>query len=96
MSLAQKIKEVFIPPKPENTEEEEVKTENIVAQEPLEKKKPLTAIESARMYGRPSSFVQKLPWYEFQKDSKTVLLDDGKSVAAVFDVVPVATEEALA
>lgn len=92
MSLAQKIKEVFIPPKPENTEEEEVKTENIVAQEPLEKKKPLTAIESARMYGRPSSFVQKLPWYEFQKDSKTVLLDDGKSVAAVFDVVPVATE----
>lgn len=44
------------------------------------------------MYGRPSSFVQKLPWYEFQTDSKTVLLDDGKSVGAVFDIMPIATE----
>jgi conjugative transfer ATPase len=55
-------------------------------------KKPPTSLESMRMYGRPSSFVQKLPWYEFQNDSQTILLDDGKSVGAVFDVVPIATE----
>ena len=56
------------------------------------KRKPTTTTDIKRLYGRPSSFVQKLPWYEFQTDSKTILLDDGKSVGAVFDILPIATE----
>jgi conjugative transfer ATPase len=56
------------------------------------KRKPATTTDIKRLYGRPSSFVQKLPWYEFQTDSKTILLDDGKSVGAVFDILPIATE----
>ncbi len=56
------------------------------------KRKPLTSAAVTRTYGRPSSFVEKLPWYEYQANSKTILLDDGKSVGAVFDVVPIATE----
>lgn len=56
------------------------------------KRKPTTTADIKRLYGRPSSFVQKLPWYEFQADSKTILLDDGKSVGAAFDILPLATE----
>lgn len=60
--------------------------------ESTEVRKPVTKSAVKRMYGRPSSFVDKLPWVEFQTDSNTVLLDDGKSVGAVFDVIPIATE----
>lgn len=93
MSFAQKLKEVFIPPKDDqepvaNQPQPEAETEEQVEG----KKKPLTSMDAARIYGRPSSFVQKLPWYEFQTESQTILLDDGKSVGAVFDIVPIATE----
>lgn len=92
MSLAKKLKEVFIAP----TNEEQVGQEDQTQATELEdtgiKKKPVTPAEVERMYGRPSSFVDKLPWYEFQTDSQTILLDDGKSVGTVFDVVPIATE----
>jgi conjugative transfer ATPase len=91
-SFGQQIKEVFFPSdsgdKSESTAARKQKTAGIS----LEKKKPLTTIEAKRIYGRPSSFVQHLPWVEFQSDTKTVLLDDGRSVAAVMDVVPIATE----
>ena len=96
MSFAQKLKEVFIPPKDDqepvaNQPQPEAETEEQVEG----KKKPLTSMDAARIYGRPSSFVQKLPWYEFQTESQTILLDDGKSVGAVFDIVPIATTSPL-
>jgi len=56
------------------------------------KKKPLTEALVRRMYDRPSSFIDKLPWYEYQTDSKTFLLSDGRSVMAMFEAVPLATE----
>lgn len=55
-------------------------------------KKPLTEIDVKRMYRRPSSFIDRLPWYEAQTESQTILLDDGFSVGAVFEAVPVPTE----
>lgn len=92
-SFVGQLKEVFAPSKGEKKEElieasqEENKKETVT-----EVKKPLLTADVERIYGRPSSFVSKLPWCEFQKDSQTILLDDGKSVGAVFDVVPIATE----
>lgn len=93
MSFAQKWKDVFA--SANNNSEgaaNETHTEHKGQVPEQGKKRPLSPVDVARMYGRPSSFVQKLPWYEFQTESKTVLLDDGKSVGAVFDVVPIATE----
>lgn len=56
------------------------------------KKTPLKDVDVKRMYGRQSSFIDKLPWYEAQTESQTILLDDGISVGAVFEAVPLATE----
>ena len=57
-----------------------------------EEKKPLKDIEVKRMYGQPSSFIDKLPWYEYLPEEQTFLLDDGLSVGAVFEVLPLPTE----
>lgn len=93
MSFAQKLLEVFVPPKDDHKSAGNAPQPEAKHEEQTEgKKKPLTSTEAARIYGRPSSFVQKLPWYEFQTESQTILLDDGKSVGAVFDIVPIATE----
>ncbi|USB67183.1 conjugative transfer ATPase [Klebsiella pneumoniae] len=43
-------------------------------------------------YQKGPSFADLLPWVEFQEDSRTLLLEDGRSVAAVYDVTPVGTE----
>jgi len=93
--IADKIKNVFIPASDEVVEqtveiganESEASNDTVV-----EKKKPLKDSDAQRLYGRPSSFIDKLPWYEFQSSSNTILLDDGKSVGAAFDIVPIATE----
>jgi len=90
MDIAKALKDVFSPSG--NAREKEGRAETPAQIEHKSKAKPLSTLEARRMYGRPSSFVQKLPWYEFQTDSKTVLLDDGKSVGAVFDIMPIATE----
>lgn len=88
MSVFQQLIDFFAPAKPSQS----VDAKQIETIPVEEKKKPLQTPEVVRMYGRPSSFISKLPWYEYQTDSKTILLDDGKSVGAVFDVVPIATE----
>lgn len=82
MNIAQNIKKALEPKAVNATEKAKLEV----------KKVPLKEADVERIYGRPSSFVNKLPWYEFQSESKTILLDDGKSVGAVFDVVPIATE----
>ncbi|EBZ5774148.1 conjugative transfer ATPase [Salmonella enterica subsp. enterica serovar Redlands] len=43
-------------------------------------------------YQKGPSFADLLPWVAFQDDSQTLLLDDGRSVAAVHDITPVGTE----
>ncbi|OBW98226.1 conjugative transfer ATPase [Gallibacterium anatis] len=39
-----------------------------------------------------SSFVARLPWVEFIDDENAVLLEDGQSLGAVFDIKPIGTE----
>ncbi|EEE6744474.1 conjugative transfer ATPase [Salmonella enterica subsp. enterica serovar Westhampton] len=48
------------------------------------------AVDAA--YQKGPSFVDLLPWVAFQNDSQTLLLEDGRSVAAVYDITPVGTE----
>tara|TARA_R110002167_G_scaffold204404_11_gene408602 strand:+ start:15872 stop:18856 length:2985 start_codon:yes stop_codon:yes gene_type:complete len=91
-SFGQQLKEVFIPRKSDSDQSKPDTQKVEVKDVPVEKKTSLTTAEVARMYGRPSSFVERLPWAEFQTDSNTILLDDGRSVGAVLDVVPIATE----
>ncbi|HDJ2763230.1 TPA: TraC family protein, partial [Salmonella bongori] len=43
-------------------------------------------------YCKGPSFVDWLPWVEFLPDSQTLLLEDGRSVGAVFELTPVGTE----
>jgi len=45
-----------------------------------------------RDYQKGPSFVDLLPWVEFQSDSQTLLLEDGRSVAAVYQITPLGTE----
>ncbi|WMY72478.1 conjugative transfer ATPase [Buttiauxella selenatireducens] len=43
-------------------------------------------------YQKGPFFADLLPWVEFQPDSQTLLLEDGRSVAAVYDIRPIGTE----
>ena len=44
------------------------------------------------LYPNNTSFIDYLPWVEYLPESQSLLLDDGVSVGAVFEVVPVGTE----
>jgi len=53
------------------------------------------AVESAairRLYRRPPSFTDLLPWVEYLPESRSFLLEDGASVGALFELTPVGTE----
>ncbi|MFB3079773.1 MAG: TraC family protein, partial [Lysobacterales bacterium] len=45
-----------------------------------------------QLYREPSSFTDLLPWVEYDPDSACFLLEDGISVGALFELVPVGTE----
>ena len=53
---------------------------------------PLTTAAVKRLYDRPPSFTDLLPWVEYDPDSRTFLLEDGVSVGALFEIVPAGTE----
>lgn len=55
------------------------------------KKVPVTTREANRHYKRERSFIDFLPWVEFLDDHQAVLLEDGRSVGAVFEVNPIGT-----
>lgn len=65
-------------------------TENANAARPRTGKLTQQAADAA--YHKGPSFADLLPWVEFQRNSQTLLLDDGRSVAAVYDITPVGTE----
>lgn len=52
----------------------------------------LTVADAERMYERPRSFVDKLPWTEYLPEEQVFLLEDGRSVGALYDAVPTGTE----
>lgn len=52
----------------------------------------LTEQAADAAYHKGPSFADLLPWVEFQDDSQTLLLEDGRSVAAVYDISQAGTE----
>lgn len=55
------------------------------------KKQPLPTSQSRGPYRRERSFIDFLPWVEFLEDHQAVLLEDGRSVGAVFEIDPIGT-----
>ncbi len=53
---------------------------------------PATIADEEVTYAQHPSFVDLLPWAEFLAQSRCMLLDDGRSVAAFFEIIPVGTE----
>ncbi len=45
-----------------------------------------------QQYERPQSFTNLLPWVEYDADDQVFLLDDGLSVAALFNLYPIGAE----
>ncbi|WP_022964703.1 conjugative transfer ATPase [Halopseudomonas pelagia] len=54
--------------------------------------KPATQADEQVLYRRAPSFVSLLPWVEYLPDSRCMLLEDGQSVAAFFELTPLGTE----
>ncbi len=58
----------------------------------MSERRGLTEKELNTSYRKGPSFVDWLPWVEFLPGSQTLLLEDGRSVGAVFELPPVGTE----
>ena len=56
------------------------------------KHRPATQADEQTLYDIAPSFVDLLPWVEHLAESKTLLLEDGESVAAFFELTPIGTE----
>ena len=54
--------------------------------------KGLTVSDRRRMAMRPPSFTDLLPWTRFHPTDKVFTLNDGLSVAAMFELTPTPTE----
>ncbi|MGE4989568.1 conjugative transfer ATPase [Yersinia enterocolitica] len=65
---------------------------SVLSRDPIIKSGKLTVADQQALYPTNPSFVDYLPWVEYLPASQSILLDDGLSVGAVFDVVPVGTE----
>ncbi|OWB31480.1 conjugative transfer ATPase [Xanthomonas oryzae pv. oryzicola] len=51
-----------------------------------------TQADEQSLYDASPSFVDLLPWVEYLPESRSMLLDDGVSVAAFFELLPIGTE----
>lgn len=67
-------------------------TEPSSQQSPPNQKASATLADEAQLYEAGTSFVDLLPWVEFLTDHKAMLLDDGQSVAAFYELMPIGTE----
>jgi len=54
--------------------------------------KPATLADEQALYAIAPSFVALLPWVEYLHESQCMLLEDGQSVAAFFELTPLGTE----
>ncbi len=61
-------------------------------QEDQSEESPVTTRQFKRIYERPPSFTDHLPWMEYNPASRTFLLEDGLSVGALFELTPAGTE----
>ena len=51
-----------------------------------------TQAQASRLYDHDPSFVDLLPWAEYLPDEQVMLLEDGRSRAVFFELVPLGTE----
>ncbi len=58
----------------------------------VQARRPATMADEQALYEVAPSFVELLPWVEFLPQSKAMLLEDGQSVAAFYELVPLGTE----
>ena len=65
---------------------------SVDGREPLRRPGRMTVKDEQQVYHANPSIIDYLPWAEFLDREQCILLDDGVSVGAVFDVTPVATE----
>jgi len=65
---------------------------SVEGREPLRRPGKMTVKDEQQVYHANPSIVDYLPWAEFLDREQCILLDDGVSVGAVFDITPVATE----
>ncbi|WP_183140325.1 TraC family protein, partial [Pseudomonas syringae group genomosp. 3] len=56
------------------------------------KRKPATVDDIAALYAVNPSFVDMLPWTEYLPQEQAMLLEDGKSLAAFYELTPIGTE----
>jgi conjugative transfer ATPase len=56
------------------------------------KRKAATLADEQALYDVAPSFADLLPWVEYLPRSKCMLMDDGESVAAFFELTPIGTE----
>ncbi|EJO93265.1 hypothetical protein A471_13741 [Ectopseudomonas mendocina DLHK] len=54
--------------------------------------RPATQADEQALYSVAPSFADRLPWAEYLPESQCMLLDDGISVAAFYELLPVGTE----
>lgn len=54
--------------------------------------RPATQADEQALYSVAPSFADQLPWAEYLPESQCMLLDDGISVAAFYELLPVGTE----
>nr|WP_310615738.1 conjugative transfer ATPase [Pantoea cypripedii] len=60
--------------------------------EPLTREGRLTRSDEAKLYDIAPSIIDHIPWGEYLPEHQCILLDDGVSVGAVYEVTPVGTE----
>ena len=58
----------------------------------VRRQRSATQADEQALYDVAPSFADLLPWVEYLPDSKCMLLEDGVSVAAFFELMPVGTE----
>ena len=51
-----------------------------------------TLADEATQYAHNPSFTDHLPWVEYLEDEQCFLLDDNRSVGAVYELQPIGTE----
>ena len=54
--------------------------------------RPATLADEQALYDVSPSFADLLPWVEYLPESRCMLLEDGVSVAAFFELMPIGTE----
>jgi len=73
----------FLGPSPASSDEDDSATRG---------RRPLRTRDYRRMYDRPPSFTDLLPWVDYSEEHRCVLFEDGVSVGAWIELTPVGCE----